>query len=214
MDFSELEDVTISLTKKFIQNLSNLKNMQIDENKFNEISQNCIKHLKISCTKGPSFQNLIVNTNGMLESLREILQNKECKFDADVRLKSFQLLANLCVKNEKSQRRIWKEASELIIHQLRSSEVQFANIAAMITYNIILGIKEDIDFGTVLGVSLDHYNNFLKINSALPDFTPILLEFFVCLYDGIVQLFEQLSPDKQRIFLYYVNDHVENESNE
>ncbi|KAG5675809.1 hypothetical protein PVAND_005681 [Polypedilum vanderplanki] len=212
MDFSELEDVTISLTKKFIQNLMNFKDTTISEETFKEISLNCIKHLKVSCTKGPSFQNLIINTNGMLESLKEMLKNEEKKFD-NVKTKVFELIANLCVKNEKCQKKIWNEVNELIICELTSSNVQNVNISAMIIYNIKIGINENIEIEQALNVALDHYDNFLKNNISMPDFLHILLDYFICSCD-VVQSYKKLTSEKQRIFLYYVNDYIENESNQ
>jgi hypothetical protein len=211
LDVAELEDVTISLTKNFVILTTCFKTGCIEAIKFKEHSLNCIKYLKIICSKGCSFQNLIANTNGMLESVKFILQSD---LDEDVKLRSFQLLANLCVQNERAQKKLWTELSALIMDRFNSDDTAHINVSAMIIYNIMLHNSEIIDKNLVLTDSLSHYDKFLKEDSPkVPDYFHILLEYFICEFNEIVVAYENLDDDLKKIFLYYLHDHVEHESN-
>lgn len=211
LDVAELEDVTISLTKNFVILTTCFKTGSVNILNFKEHSLNCIKYLKIICSKGSSFQNLIANTNGMLESVKIIL---ESGCDEEVKLRSFQLLANLCVQNERAQKKLWTELSALIMDKFNSNDTAYINVSAMIIYNILLHNLDIIDKNLVLTDSLSHYDKFLKEESPkVPDYFHILLEYFICEFNEIVVAYENLEDDLKKIFLYYLHDHVEHESN-
>lgn len=215
MDVSELEDVTISLTKNFVSLHISLKSGQIDTVKFNEMLLVCIKHLKTACTKGSSFQNLILNTHGMLETLREILKSDE-SYEKDLKLKLFQLLANISVQNEKAQRKIWTEANEQLLEKLNeSNDLGYVNVAAMMIYNMILSGIASEHKEEILKCALHQYDNLLKSQlPTLPDFVHILLDHFICTDEESIELYDKLNRELQKVFLCYVHDYVENETNE
>jgi len=147
----------------------------------------------------------------MLESVKIIL---ESDVDEDVKLRSFQLLANLCVQNERAQKKLWTDLSALIMDRFNSNETAYINVSAMIIYNIMLHNLEIIDKNLVLTDSLSHYDKFLKEDSPkVPDYFHILLEYFICEFNEIVVAYENLDDDLKKIFLYYLHDHVEHESN-
>lgn len=147
----------------------------------------------------------------MLESVKLIL---ESDVDEDVKLRSFQLLANLCVQNERAQKKLWTDLSALIMDRFNSDDTAYINVSAMIIYNIMLHNSDIIDKNLVLTDSLSHYDKFLKEDSPkVPDYFHILLEYFICEFNEIVVAYENLDDDLKKIFLYYLHDHVEHESN-
>lgn len=203
-----MEDVTISLTKNFVL----FSKEEVEGKKiFDEKSLICIKHLKLICTKGSSFQNLIAHTHGMLNALKEYLSYEE---DASTKLQCFQLLANLCVQNQKVQRLIWDSCGALIMENLNSNESKFVNIAAMIIYNIYFNKSSEIEMKKVIENCLHHYDSFLQNSTnPLPEFVHILLDHFICGTDEIGEAYEHLNSHEKKLFLFYIHDHIENESN-
>lgn len=199
MDISELEDTTISLSRKFVSSSKEIE-------KSRDILLSCIKELKNLCTKGSSLQNLIANTNGMIISLKSIVET--CT-DDDLKLKSFQLIANVCVQNKKVQSKVHDELGELIMKQINSEDLKFVNVASMLIHNMLLnGIS--IDIQRVLNMCLNQTQNL----DPVPDFLHILLDHFICSYKDIVGEYKTLDDEIKKNFLLYVNDHVINESNE
>lgn len=215
LDIAELEDSTIFVSKNFIQLVRKSENELSDKEVFGELFLECVKHLKIMCTKGSSFQNLIVNTNGMLEALKNVISSKFCNISPTHEIKCFQLIANLCVKNEWSQAKLWSSMSDLITVKFESEEKSFVNVAAMIIYNMILSKVPQVDLHKIINISLYHFSKFLKDSSeSLPDFVSILMDFMICHSEEVVDIYKQLEPPNQKMFLYYVHDHVENDSSE
>lgn len=209
MDISELEDTTISTSKHFVKILENSPTISSEIEVFFLESS---KYLRLMCTKGPSFQNLIAKTDNMLAVLKNLINNSE---NSDVnKLKSIQLVANLCVNNPANQKEIWKVMSELIVENFKSDNQGIVNASGMILYNIILEKSCQIDQKYIATIALEHYEKFTeKSNDSLPDFVQILLEHFICESPWIVEYFKSLKPETQKTFLYFVNDHIENESN-
>ena len=147
----------------------------------------------------------------MLESVKLIF---EADCDESIKLRSFQLLANLSVQNERAQKKLWTELSALIMDRFNSNDAEYINVSAMIIYNTILNNSEIIDKSKVLTDSLSHYDQFLKEESPkVPDFFHILLEYFICEFSEIVVAYENLEDDLKKIFLYYLHDHLDHESN-
>jgi hypothetical protein len=210
-----MEDSTIFVAKNFVKILSLAGNDADQEEIFTELVLESVKHLKIMCTKGSSFQNLIINTKSMLQSLKEILSNQFLNVSRDIELKCFQLVANLCVKNESTLEKIHQSMFNVIMAKFEGDDNSFLNVSAMIIYNLILNKSSSLDQKHVVQMCAQHYSNVLKNpTNSLPDFVHILLEFFICKSENVVEIFEKLEPDEQKIFLYYVHDHVEVETNE
>lgn len=85
----------------------------------------------------------------------------------------------------------------------------------MIIHNMLINNVPQVDSLQVVNISLRHYASFLKDSTkSLPDFVHILLDFIICSSGETLEIYKQLEPDNQRTFLYYVHDHVENDSNE
>ena len=98
--------------------------------------------------------------------------------------------------------------------RFNSNDAEYINVSAMIIYNTILNNSEIIDKSKVLTDSLSHYDQFLKEESPkVPDFFHILLEYFICEFSEIVVAYENLEDDLKKIFLYYLHDHLDHESN-
>lgn len=199
MDISELEDTTISLSRKFVSSSKDIE-------KARENLLMCIKELKVLCTKGPTFQNLIAHTNGMISSLKSILESST---DEELKLKSFQLVANVCVQNKKAQLKVHDELEELIAVQLGSNDTNFVNVASMIAHNMLLN-KIAIDNNRILTVCLNQSQDL----DQPPDFLHILLDHFICSHNDIVGEYKTLDDKSKRNFLLYAHDHVTNEDAE
>lgn len=181
---------------------------------FDEFILECIKHLKVMCTKGPTFQNLIINTTGMIHALNEVLSGTS-SVSKHLEIKFFQLIANLCVNNKYSQEKIWNSMSCLIVEKLSSDDVGFVNVAAMITYNVILSEAAQVDLTLIARLNINHFESFLKSpEKPLPDFIHILLEHLLCKSAAFVEIYKQLEPEQQKSALYFIHDYVEDESNE
>lgn len=212
LDIAEMEDSTIFVAKNFIQILEDTGN---EDEVFDELILECIKHLKIMCTKGSTFQNLIVNTNGMIKALNSVISSNYPKVSHDLELKCFQLIANLCVKNEWSQRKIWASMSNAVVSKFEGADKSFVNVSAMIVYNMILSKEPQLDKQQIVRISLHHYSVFLKTPSeGFPDFVSILMDFVICKDSDVLDVYKHLDPEDQKVFLFYIHDHVENYSNE
>lgn len=209
-----MEDATVSTSKnlvKIVKHSDQAPNPEL----FSELVVECSKHLKIMCTKGSSFQSLIVNTTGMLETLKEILLLPEEKLNADQQIKCFQLVANLCVMNKWAQEKIWETMSEDIVAKFTESDNQFMNVAAMIIYNMVLNKQASLSVDAIAKIALNHYRTFLNDPSkSLPDFLHILMDFIFCKTASGLELYQSFEQEDQKTFLFYVHDYVEEESNE
>lgn len=215
LDIAELEDSTIFVAKNFIQTLKNTEHGRDQRELINELFLECIKHLKNMCTKGATLQNMIVNTTGMLQSLKDVVNGKLNEFMENLDLKCFQLVANLCVKNEWSQEKVWLTMSDVITKKFEGDDSSFVNVAAMIVYNIILGKTSHIDQHQVVITCLNHFKSFLQTpTNPLPDFVSILMDFLFCKSSDALETFIQLDPENQKTALYYIHDYIEDESNE
>lgn len=167
------------------------------------------------CTKGPTLQNLIVNTTGMLQSLKDVTTGNFACVSTGLDIKAFQLIANLVVKNEWSQEKVWNFMSDVILAKFELGDSAFVNVAAMIIHNIILNKNSQLDEQKIFKICLNHYKAFLSApTNQLPDFVSILTDFLICQSSDVVDIYKQLEPEYQKTALYYVHDYIENESNE
>lgn len=212
-DISEIEDSTIFIARSLTQTL----NQPLDEEQrkcFDELTDESVKQLKVMCTKGPSLQNLIINTNGMLLLLNEIVSGQTL-VTKELEIKFFQLIANLCVGNKYSQEKIWASMSELIETKLESDDSSFVNVSAMIIYNMILNDISPIAKKSIVESCLKRYRTFLTSpNKPIPDFVHILMDYVMCKSCYSLDIYRKLSTEDQKTTLYYVVDYVEEESNE
>jgi ataxin-10 len=201
------------VSRNFVQ-IASQKNVEENQKEiFNELLLECVKYLKVMCTKGPSFQNLIIKTTGMLESLKEVTAGKLANISKTIDLKCFQLIANLCVQNKLSQAKVWDSMSDVVLAKFETDDNCFVNVAAMIIYNIILSKASDVDHKQIVNISLRHYSNFMKDpTNPLPDFLHILMDFIICDNEDVLSIYQELQPEDQKTFLYYINDHLEDES--
>lgn len=167
------------------------------------------------CTKGSSFQNLIANTNDMLPALYRIINSQLPELSKTFELKCFQLLANLCVNNKWCQEKIWTLMSDAIIRHFESEECSHVNVGAMIVYNLVLNKSCHLNLKEIVKILLHHYNNFLKnTDEPLPDFAHILMDYMICKKSDILEIYQQFEVQDAKTFLYYVHDHVENDTSE
>lgn len=149
----------------------------------------------------------------MQHSLKEVIAGKFANISKNIDLKCFQLIANLCVQNEFTQAKIWNLMSDVVIGKLKCDDNSFVNVAAMIIYNIILSKASDVDQREIVNISLGHYRNFIKTPSnSLPDFLHILMDFMICESENILEIYKEMEPENQKTLLYYINDHIEDDS--
>lgn len=215
MDIAELEDSTIFVAKNFIQILKNSEKLLEQKELLNELILECIKHMKIMCTKGPSLQNLIVNTIGMLQSFKDVSVGNFAYISSILELKCFQLIANLCVKNEWSQEKIWITMSDVILAKYENGDSSFVNVSAMVIYNMVLSKMSQLDHQQIVKISLKHFKTFLENPTILlPDFVHILMDHLMCKSSLALETYKQLEPEYQKTALYYIHDHIDDETNE
>lgn len=154
---------------------------------------------------------MITNTYGFIESAKNIMQ---CNCDENIKLNMFQLIANLGVQNQKVQKRLWNELNELLLAKFSSEDNRFVNVSAMIIHNMILNSPGLIDDKEVLKESLKQYRRYLSTPPlVVPDFLHVLLEYFICEHPEIDSCYEKLSDNLRVVFLYFIQDHVEDENN-
>lgn len=215
LDIAELEDSTIFVAKNFIQVLKNAEHELEQKELLNELILECIKHMKIMCTKGPSLQNLIVNTTGMLSSLKDVSSGKFGNVSPILELKCFQLIANLCVKNEWSQEKIWISMSDVVMAKFESDDNSYVNVSAMVVYNMVLSKMSQLNHQQIVKISLKHFKTFLETPAnSLPDFVHILMDYLICKSSEALETYKQLEPEDQKTALYYIHDHIDDETNE
>ena len=206
-----MEDSTIFAARKFTEvcKLSEITNEK-------EFVLECVKYLKMMCTKGPTFQNLIINTQGMLQSLANSTQPVDSKFPSEIKVKCFQLVANLSVNNRVNQEKIWNTLGEVIVLNLENSDPKFVNVSAMLLFNMILGQQSTItiDMIKIGKICLSQYQKFVdEAPNAVPDFLHILLDHIVCKSSSNLMIYKELESEQQKTFLYCVQDFIEDESN-
>jgi hypothetical protein len=205
----EMEE-SINFTVKYFIQIPNSESKIINEND-KEIFLEAIKYLKFVCTQGQSFQNLIANSENLLESVKNLIIQETAN---ENNLKVLQLVANLCVGNATIQKKVWNVMNEIILDQYENGDNITVNVCGMIIYNTILEKSYSLDERKIATISIHHYEQFLKNpDNLLPDFVQILLEHFICNCKWIVEYFKRLEPANQINLLYFVNDHIENESN-
>ncbi|CAO1357812.1 unnamed protein product [Diamesa hyperborea] len=198
--------------KEIVKQFGNADLSADEKELFKEFISECIKLLKMVCAKGSSFQNLIVNTSNMVETLKMILEQK-FRNTLDVELKCFQLIANLCVQNKSSQDKIWTSMSDIIFKKFKSTENSYVNVSSMIIYNLVINESPHIDQKEVVKISLSHYEEFLKnSHKPLPEFVFILMDYMICLNPCILGIYKELEDKELQNFLFYVNDHLEDEA--
>lgn len=205
LDTKEMENSINFTVKYFVKYLES----EVDSEK--ELFNESVKYLKITCTKGTLFQNIIMNAENFLESLKTSLENEKPNVN---KLKSLQLLANLCVNNPENQNKLWMTMKDVLIENYEKGDEKTIEVTGMIIYNTILGKSCSVDERNVATISLQHYEKYLEnTDNTFPDFSQILLEHFICNCKWIVEYFKKLEPANQINLLYFVNDHIENESN-
>lgn len=209
MNLLEKENSIKFTVKNFIKLLESADNFNNGSDE--EIFQEAIKYLKFVCTQGQSFQDIIVNSENLLKSMKGFIESETSN---ENELKILQLIANLCVGNAASQRKIWDLMNNEILDKFENGDNKTINVCGMIIYNTILEKSYPLDEKKISTISILHYENFLKNpENSLPDFVQILLEHFICNCKWVVEYFKRLEPANQINLLYFVNDHIENEYN-
>lgn len=179
---------------------------------FVETCSECIKILKIACSKGPSFQNEIAANNSFMESLKTILY-RNCHNALELEIKSFQLVANLCVQNNDVQQIVWSNLNEFIMQQFHAVS-PMTNVASMIVYTAVLNENPKLDTDAMFTSLRNHIEMHLK-NTAepLPEFLVILIDYQICDNPNIIQVYESWEEKGRLPLLYYILDHIKDEKN-
>lgn len=193
-----------------------LGKLKIEEREFfDDIVLELVKHLKILCSKGREFQSTIADSANILSTIKTIINKNPSEISRNIQIKTFQLVANLCVDNIKTQEVILNLMGNLITSKLECQDKDFVNVAAMIMHCMILSKHSNLNQLEILGTSLDHFKRFLEDPSSLvPDFVHILLDLLICTSDNAMKYFQQLDAEHQKIALFYIHDYVDIESNE
>lgn len=165
-----------------------------------------MKKLNAYCAKGSPFQNLIADESAILETLTRRMNEKDC----DLKLRTFQLIANLCVQNKSVQEVVWNKTGERILEELKSNNQKYVNIAAMIIHNMILNETKIVSTLSILETSLEQTFNL----NPLPDFLHILLDHIILTDEEIIKHYNSLDDEHKKKFLIYIHDFVQNDEAE
>lgn len=193
------------------------KDLNREEKKFtDELVLELVKFLKILCSKGRELQSTIASTPNMLAMINEIIIGKNySEVSRNVQIKSFQLVANLCVDNIETQEIIWDFMGSVIKMKLECDDKDFVNVAAMILHCMVLSNHSKLNQLELLKTSLSHFKLFLEEPSnVVPDFIHILLDHLICTNPNALDLYNQLEAEGKKMALYYIHDYVDIESNE
>lgn len=152
----------------------------------------------------------MANTNDFLTlALRPMLNATY----PDMELKCFQLVANICVQNQKTQEKILSLFENEIMLRLESDDSKLLNVASMIIFNMLLNDIE-LNESRIFEILVGHIEIHLKnTETPLPEFLGILLDHMICEHPRIVEVYESLNQDQQLLVLYYILDHIKDEDN-
>lgn len=173
--------------------------------------------LKQACTKGAPTQLQIVNTEGLLEALKNINIGKfDTKFiNPKADLEALELISNLAVQNHQTQDIIWNFMGEVILMKLECKEIPLIKVAAMILYNMMFDKKGEpwtnrFDKPKILTTCLGHLKYFLENPHTyeVPDFVCILHDFMILNSNEAHETYKQLDLEYQNLCLYYILDYI------
>lgn len=171
------------------------RGLSLEESKyFDETIMELVKFMKILCSRGREFQAAIVSTPNMLSTLNDIIIGKKYNdVSRNIQIKSFQLVANLCVDNFDTQQTIMDSMNSLIYSKLECDDKEFINVAAMILHCMVLSNHSDVNQVEILKTSLKHFKLFLdQPTNVVPDFVHILLDHLICTNSSALELYNQL----------------------
>lgn len=188
-----------------------------------DIIYDCCRILRNSCALGEQVQNQIgsfssTNEINVFSAISTILskQSSPCVSQKSRKM-CWQLVANLGVQNQFTQRLIWQEIqNSLVPVQQCVCDTDNARECTMILYNIFIG---NILLPTDAKRIVEH---LLKCNVAVErphdldgnDFHQVFLEHLITGYRNAVPLIDKLESDKRLYLWYYVADHMKDLNHE
>lgn len=179
----------------------------------NELLYECCRLLRNSCAVGKSIQNHIAGIEpSIFEKVNIILfdlPKPQTMFLQKTRQMCWQFMANLCVQNDLTQRKIWNECiSPLLLHIKCPCETGCDREFTMILYNLLISEMLSVnDVKGIVEILLECIMNGheLKLN----DFHQLFMEHLITNYRSIAPVFDRLNPAEKRInFIFYVAEHT------
>lgn len=184
-----------------------------------EIIRECFRLLRNTCAAGAEKQNLIINcerdSKTTVQFISLVLFNEIRCLSDTTRKMCWQLIANLGVGNEYTQRKIRDECIEQILNKFKCvCDTKNRRECTMILYNHCLSkcnnrndTKKIVEFLLEcgigeLGAAIDHG---LKSN----DFYRIFMDNFITNNDDAVSVYDKIESGSKRLYLLeYIADHV------
>lgn len=175
--------------------------------------------LRNSCAIGSKIQtdilNFQVDSCNVLQSI-ELILSKSLATEPKCRKICWQLLANLGVQNEDTQKRIWEDCiRNLITHFECVCDSDHYEEFTMILYNLALTsfISSD-DLTQIAKFLLNCVSNESDHELQRNEFHQIFMEHLLTSVTCIAVIYEQLSPEHRLRLLYYINDHLDQENHQ
>ncbi|GAB0088299.1 Ataxin-10 [Sergentomyia squamirostris] len=178
-----------------------------------KLLQTCIRFLKISCAHSKLLQEEIVQKNGVLEALRDIVENTKPSEDCQL-LKEWcwQLLVNTIVDNIKSLKLMWPHMGEYILQKIRDDYENALTTTAVLYNAFKLSLDHNVEEIPTLNI-FTHIIEILEKNIETSDSTKmeyihLLLEYFITECGKFREIYSQISGHDRIWTIYYITDHV------
>lgn len=150
------------------------------------------KHLRNFAANGMETQNKITSNKEFFTLTKLILGIYNSTHKILHRM-IFQCIANLCVKNKKSQEIIWNQLHHILMQNAFENISENYNVCVMIFYNMFLE-KNNV----IYNYDEQIYKNLLTIKIDEMGFVNLLIEHFLIKYQEFVRIFHLLN-DTERI---------------
>lgn len=187
-----------------------------DSTHLDEIIYDCCRLLRNSCAIDKVFQMQIVQLSSdgrsIFQPISLILMPNERASSKSQKM-CWQMVANLGVQNDITQREIWSECIEPLIGQL-SCVCCTGNgrECTMILYNLCLSeIFHVNDVKRIVELLLECVCNQNYAHSLVDnDFHQLFMEHIITKYRSIVPVYDRIVPHEKRLHLiYYIADHMQ-----
>lgn len=182
---------------------------------FDEIIYECCRLLRNSCAINQRLQTQIVqfSLDGqcMFRPINLLLMST-AKVSSRTQKMCWQMVANLGVQNELTQREIWSKCIEPLIGQLNCvCYTGNDRECTMILYNSCISeILNANDVRRIVELLLECVcNHEYQHSLANNDFHRLFMEHLITKYRSIVQIYDRIVPHEKRLHLiYYIVDHM------
>lgn len=213
---AEVAEIFIKAIQKYKQTTGTLK---AGYPALEDIVHESGRLLRNSCAIGPTIQAHIlsvqVDDHSILQSL-ELVLSRSLAARATCRKVCWQLLANLGVQNEQTQRRIWEDSVRNVLTNFECvCKSEHSEEFTMILYNLALTsfITPD-DMTRIVRFLLNCLSSESDHELERNEFHQLFMEHLLTSVAGVEVIYEQLTTEHRLRLLYYINDHLDQENHQ